>query len=103
VVTQTLEQTISQVRDLAAKRHKYSPTFVEAGRQLRKLSVSPKRACEQLTSTSIEAPGGLMITADLETRRILVMRDSEKLSSMSEDQFRKEYMKFAASGRRRKV
>jgi hypothetical protein len=36
-------------------------------------------------------------------RRILVMRGSEKLTSMSEDQFRKKCMKFSASGRRRKV
>ena len=88
------------MRDLAAKRHKYSPTFVEAGSRLRELSVSPKRACEHLRKTPIEATGRLTTTADPETRRILVMRDGEKLASMSED---KEYMKFSASGRRRKV
>jgi hypothetical protein len=103
LTTNALEETRSKMRDLAAKRHKYSPTFVEAGRQLRKLSVLPKRACEHLRMTPIEAPGGLTITADPATRRILVMRDCEKLASMSEDQFRKECMKFSASGRRRKV
>lgn len=91
------------MRDLAATRHKYSPTFVEAGRQLRELCVSPKRACEHLRKTPVEATGGLTVTADLETLRILVMRGSEKLTSMSADQFRKECMKFSASGRRRKV
>jgi hypothetical protein len=91
------------MRDLAAKKHKYSPTFVQAGRQLRELSVLPKCACEHLRMTPIEASDGLTITADPETRRILVMRDSEKLASLSEGQFRKEYMKLSASDRRRKV
>jgi hypothetical protein len=103
VVTQTQEPIISKMRDLAAKRHKYSRAFVEAGHQLRKLNVPPKRACEHLRKTPIEAPGGLTITADPENRRILVMRDGEKLTSKSEDQFRKRDMKFSASGRRRKV
>jgi hypothetical protein len=98
MVTQAQEPITSKMRDLAAKRHKYSPAFVEAGHQLRKSSVSPKLACEHLRKTPIEAPGGLTITADPEARRILVMRDGEKLASMSEDQFRKGYVKLSASG-----
>jgi hypothetical protein len=100
-----MEETSSKMRDLAAKRHKYSPTFVETGRLLRELRVPPKRACEHLRKTPIEATGGLTITADAETRRILVMRDGEELTSLSEEQFRKEYMKIKLSAceRRRKV
>jgi hypothetical protein len=91
------------MRDLAGKRHQYSPAFVEAGRQLRELSVSPKRACEYLRTHPIKRSDGLTITAIPQTGRIRIMQGAEALASISEDQFRKECMKFSASGRRRKV
>jgi hypothetical protein len=91
------------MRALATRKHRYRPAFLEAGRRLRELNVSPKRACEYLRTHPIEWSDGLNITAIPRTGRILIMRGVEELASMSEEQFRKECMKFSASGRRRKV
>lgn len=93
VLKQSAKEISRRMRGVAAKRHPYSPVFVEAGRQLRKSGIPPKRACERLKEAPIEVGEGLTVTADPENRRILVMRDGEQIDSMSQDHFRKEYMK----------
>ena len=85
------------------KKHRYRPAFLEAGRRLRELKVPPKRACEYVRAHPIEWSDGLTITAIPQIGRILIMQGAEELGSISEEQFRKECMKFSASGRRRKV
>jgi hypothetical protein len=103
LITNALEETRSRMRALVTRKHRYRPAFLEAGRRLRELNVSPKRACEYLRTHPIEWSDGMTITAIPQTGRILIMRGAEELGSISEEQFRKEYMKFSASGRRRKV
>jgi hypothetical protein len=90
------------MRALAKRKHRYRPAFLEAGRRLRKLNVSPKRAGEYLRTHPIEWSDGLNITAIPQTGRILVMRGADELASISEEQFRKECMSFpppAAGGK----
>jgi hypothetical protein len=103
LITNALEETRSRMRALATRKHRYRPAFLEAGRRLRELNVSPKRAGEYLRTHPIESSDGLDITAIPQTGRILVMRGAEELASISGGQFRKECMKFSASGRRRKT
>lgn len=104
VLKQFSEEQSDRMRNVSAKRYPHRPAFVEAGRQLRKSGVPPKRACERLKEAPIEVGEGLTVTADHEKRRILVTRDGARLAAMSEDRFRKEYMKkFSATDRRRKL
>ena len=103
LITNALGETRSRMRALVTRKHRYRPAFLEAGRRLRELNVSPKRACEYFRTHPIEWSNGLTITAIPQTGRILIMRGAEELASISEGQFRKECMKFSASGRRRKV
>jgi hypothetical protein len=101
--TSAREETRGKMRALATWKHRYRPAFLEAGRRLRELNVSPKRACEYLRTQPIEWSDGLTITAIPKTERIVIMRCAEEVTSMSADQFRKACMKLSASGRRRKV
>jgi len=103
LITNALEETRSRMRALVTRRHRYRPAFLEVGRRLRQLKVSPKRACEYVRTHPIEWSDGLTITAIPQIGRIVIVRGTEELASMSEGQFRKECMKFSASGRRRKV
>jgi hypothetical protein len=103
-ITNILAPVRSKMRALAEMKYPHKPAFLKAGRRLRELDVLPKGACEYLKEHPIEWSDGLNITADPQTRRILVMRGAEELASITEGQFGKEYMKkFPPPSRRRKL
>jgi hypothetical protein len=92
LIAYALEETRNEMRALVARKHRYRPAFLEAGRRLRELKVLPKQACDYLKKHPIECSDGLKVTANPDTGRILTIRGAE-LASISQEQFRKEFMK----------
>lgn len=90
---QFAEDESRKMRGVGAKKHRYRPAFLLAGSQLRALRVPPKLACTVLQEAPIAVGEGLTVTADPETKRIVVLRDGAPVASMSQVQFGKECMK----------